>query len=215
MNIYKGTVYIDAHGNACATFFQAAISFDIAQYDHFSERRKLRRIQQSLAVRDLLNNALCRQFNIDLASSWTLDKTESGKPYLSGDHAPFISMTHSGNWCACAIANTSPIGIDIEVVQYRDWESYSIEVLHPTEAQWVMAVDGKERDIRGLICWCRKEAILKALGLDISSAFTEIGFCAEGHLIALPSALGVMDDWTLFTQVIQEQIVVAVAWQRT
>jgi 4'-phosphopantetheinyl transferase len=212
MHIYKDTLYIDEDGNACAMFSQAAISIDIAQYGHFHESRKLRRSQQSLAVRDLLKNVLYRQFNI--ASSWTLDKTESGKPYLSGDHAPSVSMSHSGNWCACVVANTSSIGIDIEVVKCRDWESYSREVLHPIEAQWVLAVDGKERDIRGLICWCRKEAIVKALGLDVSSAFAEIGFCAEGNLIALPSALGEMNQWTLYTQVIQEQVVVAVAWQR-
>jgi 4'-phosphopantetheinyl transferase len=215
MVIYKDIIYVDEHGSTCASHSHAAISISIAQYGHFSESRKLCRSQQSLAVRDLLINLLYSQFNTDVASSWTLDKTETGKPYLLGEHAPFISMSHSGNWCASAVANTSQIGVDIEVVKCRDWESYSREVLHPTEAQWVMAVDGKERDIRGLICWCRKEAIVKALGLDVSTVFTEIGFCAEGNLIALPSALGVINEWALYTQVIQEQIVVAVAWQRT
>jgi 4'-phosphopantetheinyl transferase len=189
------------------------MAVNIARYSHFPHDRKLRRSLQSQSVRDLLTAALQRLFSTYKPQTWILDKTKLGKPFLLGKDSPHISISHSGNWCACAVASSVRMGIDIEVVKNRDWASYCTEVFHSSEAQWILAVEGKERDIRGLTCWCRKEAMVKALGLGLTIALSEIGFCADGHLIALPQALGNVSDWKFYTQAIQSEVVLAVAWQ--
>ncbi len=214
MKLQQKTFHIDSKGNISDRLdVHEATRIDVAQFDHFSSNRKQRRNSQSLAARELLESSLQRYFPQSLGSSWAFNKSEAGKPFLSGKDVPSISISHSGDWCACAISTASFVGIDVEVIQHRDWESYCKLVFHPEEAQWILAASGRERDIRGLICWCRKEAMVKALGLGLSDSLSKIGFSSEGELIALPIELGEALDWGIFTTIHSESLVVAVAWR--
>ena len=161
----------------------------------------------------MLNTSLKEHFQQNVDGSWSLNKSEAGKPFLSGKDAPSISISHSGDWCASAISTASSVGIDVEVIQSRDWESYCQFAFHPQEAQWILAASGRERDIRGLICWCRKEAVVKAVGINLFDSLSKIAFSVEGELIALPKELGEPLDWKFFTKVHSESLVVAVAWK--
>lgn len=214
MKIQQKTFHIDSKGNISNSFgVHATTTIDIAKLDFSSSDRKQRRDFQSLAARDLLDSALQKYFPFSIDGSWAFNKSETGKPFLSGKDAPLISISHSADWCACTISKASFVGIDIEVIKHRDWESYCKYAFHPEEAQWILAASDRERDIRGLICWCRKEAFVKALGLSLSDSLLEIGFSSEGALIKCPEEFGEPLDWKFLIEIVADDVVVAVAWR--
>lgn len=214
MKIQQKTFHIDSKGNISNSFgMHATTTIDIAKFDFSSSDRKQRRDFQSLAARELLDSALKKYFPLSIDGSWAFNKSETGKPFLSGKDAPSISISHSGDWCACTISKASFVGIDIEVIKHRDWESYCKYAFHPEEAQWILAASDRERDIRGLICWCRKEAFVKALGLSLSDSLLEIGFSSEGALIKCPEEFGELLDWKILIEIVADDVVVAVAWR--
>jgi len=214
MKTYHQTICIDNNGNLCKLVAnEKSISIDIAKFNHFSNDRSQRRHLQSLASRELLDGSLMNLFPNNHCDSWILSKSNTGKPFLNGQDSPAISISHSDDWCACVIGMTPIIGIDLEVIKARDWNSYCTDVFHPVEFRWVLESSGKERDIRGLICWCRKEAIVKALGVGISVDLSKIGFSSEGALIAIPKELGGILGWKFFIKILRDELVVAVAWR--
>lgn len=214
MKTQQKTSQIDSKGNISNSFgVDVGTTIEIAKFNFLSGNRKQRRDLQSIAARELLDSALQKYFPLSIDGSWTFNKSATGKPFLSGKDAPSISISHSGDWCACVISQASVIGVDIEVIKHRDWESYCEYAFHPDEAEWILAVSGRERDTRGLICWCRKEAVVKALGLSLSDSLLEIGFSSEGGLVKLPEAFGEPVDWKFLIQIISDDVVVAVAWK--
>lgn len=137
------------------------------------------------------------------AATLPLQQTATGKPALEMPYAFDISLAHSGAWAGCAIpalALRQPLelGLDIEQLQSRDWQGYAeLAVFHAAELDWIMSSQGQERDLRALTSWCRKEAMLKAMGCGLSLALQEIGFDASGQLLALPQAMGSLSSWTV------------------
>ena len=88
----------------------------------------------------------------------------------------------------------------METIKPINWDAYCRGIFHPEESKWLLAVVGFERDARALICWCRKEAIVKDLGIGLSVPLSEIGFSSEGNLIKFPKELGDQFGWRFFTQ---------------
>jgi 4'-phosphopantetheinyl transferase len=214
MKTQQETFYIDSNGQISNGFIASdGIAIDVANFKNFSSDRKHRRSSQSLATKELLNGSLKKHFKQNLADAWLLNKSETGKPFLSGKEAPLITMSHSGDWCACAISASFSVGIDVEVIKSRDWESYCNFAFHPKEVEWILEVTGRERDIRGLICWCRKEAVVKASGIGLLEFLSKIAFSPEGELIALPKELGEALAWKSFTKVHSDSLIVAMAWK--
>lgn len=213
MKIHHETFCVGPNGDMPDRIdFNEYVSIDVAQFNYFYESRAQRRVNQSLLVRALLDDSLIL-FRKYIDSTWILSKLENGKPFLDGKNAPSISISHSDDWCVCAVSNALHVGVDIEVIKTRNWEAYCKDVFHPEEAKWVLDVVGYERDVRGLICWCRKEAVVKALGVGLSVPLSEIGFSSEGSLIELPKELGNSFGWNFFTRVILGKAVVAAAWK--
>jgi phosphopantetheinyl transferase len=192
----------------------SGISIGISQFGNGDIGRRRCRKYQSLAVRELLTSTLQRLFGRDKSASWSLVKSSRGKPFLQGDDSPSISIAHSQDWVVCAVApSATTIGVDVEVIKLRDWEAYCDDVLHPLEAPWVLGEVGNERNIRGLICWCRKEAIVKAMGVGMVISPSKIGFSPEGTLIAFPEEFGSPVGWQTYSTVAQSKAVIAVAWK--
>jgi phosphopantetheinyl transferase len=190
-----------------------AITVEVTQLDLLAVSRKERRKVQSLTARNLLSSALVRLYGKNKSESWPLVKSLNGKPFLRGNDTPSISIAHSDNWVACAIAPSASIGIDIEAIKSRNWDAYCQDVFHPLEASWVLGGFGNERNIRGLTCWCRKEAIVKALGVGMIVPPSSIGFSPEGVLVAFPQELGSPSGWLTHSTVIQNQAVFVAAWK--
>lgn len=110
----------------------------------------------------------------------------NGKPILLGDDISF-SLTHSGNYAACAVSRKYDVGIDVEDVmlkkrrmdrlkkaaykffledeiQYIDFEMCDNEAIHNNEAM--------EHIIRDKFfkIWTFKEAYMKAKGISLIDA---------------------------------------------
>jgi 4'-phosphopantetheinyl transferase len=192
---------------------EQTISIDFAKLEICPGNRGQRRALQSRVARQLLNHSLHRLSGENIKSFGRIEKTHAGKPFLTGDNSPSISLAHSGKWIACAVGNISQVGIDIETVKPHDWDAYSQDIFHEEEALWVLSGPKEQRDIRGLICWCRKEAIVKALGTGMTVHPSKIAFTPEGELIALPSSLGNLSDWKTYSRALFGKAVMAVAWK--
>ena len=120
----------------------------------------------------------------------------NGKPILLGDDISF-SLTHSGNYAACAVSRKYDVGIDVEDVmlkkrrmdrlkkaaykffledeiQYIDFEMCDNEAIHNNEAveNVIHNNEAMEHIIRDKFfkIWTFKEAYMKAKGISLIDA---------------------------------------------
>lgn len=212
----RKSIALNAVGHLCGeTEKGATIRVAVAQLNVAgSADRKMLRNLQSRAARGLLADTLQKSRPEQRGMPWLLKKTKQGQPYLDGDALSRVSLAHSNHWVACTVAASRFVGVDVEQIKNRDWAECSELALHPTEVPWVLAGSTRETNIRGLICWCRKEALVKAMGLGLDPAlpFSEIGFCPKGKLLALPARFGAASDWTSYCEVVCGEAVVAAVW---
>ena len=73
-------------------------------------KSELRR-QQYIASRAMLR-ALLAEHTGEPAASFELSNDERGKPVCAG--GPAISITHSGEFVACAVLDAGEVGVDLE-----------------------------------------------------------------------------------------------------
>ncbi len=84
-----------------------------------------------------------------------------GKPYLVGENAPYFSLSHSGNYVFCAVAD-SEIGLDAQKrTPYR--EKVAARWFTDPERAWLAA----DPDGRFSALWARKEAYCKFTGFGL------------------------------------------------
>ena len=85
---------------------------------------------------------------------------------------PMLSVSHSGNWLACAKAPVA-MGIDMEVLApsaRRDVRAMAELVCSPAECRWLEGMAGDERQQAFIQLWCLKEAYVKCLGTGLDLA---------------------------------------------
>ena len=124
------------------------------------DRRRFR--AGRLALRQVLS-----RYVGDPAASLSLAARSGGKPYLV-DHDIEFNVSHSGNTWICAIARGTPVGSDVETIRVvPDCLSVARHHFSRVEADALAAVPPERRNRAFLVCWTRKEAYLKALGLGI------------------------------------------------
>ncbi len=89
-----------------------------------------------------------------------IDVAASGRPHLGDGHSLEISLAHTHGLVVAAVADGTPVGIDVEPID-REAPAASAAWLTPTELERLGAVDAP--DPRGLLRrWLAKEAALKA-----------------------------------------------------
>lgn len=124
-----------------------------------------RRIQH-LAVRLLFKLMMPE---IDLAN---LVLADNGKPYLLG--IPFhFSFSHCKGYAACAVSETNPIGIDIEIIHSRVLK-VAHKFLNEKEKGLLDELTESETLYQLAFFWAAKEAMYKQheqLGIDFSKHF--------------------------------------------
>lgn len=110
-----------------------------------------------------------------LAADWlrvdaariALHRHEDGRPQLLVDGAPSslsLSLSHSGEWLACAVASV-PVGIDVELPRrQRDLQALARFAFAPEEAERLLAMDEDERSAAFHMLWTLKEARGKRTG---------------------------------------------------
>jgi 4'-phosphopantetheinyl transferase len=136
-------------------------SHDRQRYATFrSEKRR----QEFLLGRWLLRRATAA-WPVD-AAGFTFDSTPSGAPYVMapGGYPPVAaSLSHAGGWFACALAFNGALGIDIEPIIDRDFESMNDLVFSGSgyPALNRLPVDIRPREF--YTRWTRHEARFKTM----------------------------------------------------
>lgn len=121
------------------------------------------RREQFILGRFLLRHAL-RHKHGTVAEGWILDAA-SGKPYLSGVGAPEISLSHSRELVACAIAPVA-VGLDVEYCRERDFVALAEQICGPAELRHFLSLPVFERSLGFYRMWTLKEATFKLYGRD-------------------------------------------------
>ncbi|MBO6215792.1 MAG: 4'-phosphopantetheinyl transferase superfamily protein [Lachnospiraceae bacterium] len=106
---------------------------------------------------------ILRNWGITREPEYSYDK--NGKPYLTGEDSPFISISHSGKYAA-AIVSDSVAGIDIEAAashKNADIKRIAARFFCEEEKKWI----GENRQ-RFFEVWTYKEAYAKAKGVRVA-----------------------------------------------
>lgn len=121
------------------------------------------RRRQLLAGHWLVRSLAVQAHGGDLAA-WRWSRPEGQPAFLQheGDIV-FASISHSGDWLACAIAEDA-IGLDVEAsVKPRDFHALAVQVFSPEECALLRAGDGDPAAAFHRL-WTIKEACGKRLG---------------------------------------------------
>jgi phosphopantetheinyl transferase len=108
-------------------------------------------------------------------SSVAFEYGNLGKPHLGSSGNLHFNVSHSQDWALMAFARQCPVGVDIEFYDRRmDEQAIANQLLSETEfVQWkALPVDRKRHAI--LSTWVAKEAILKSLGLGITTSLQRL-----------------------------------------
>ncbi|NIL94173.1 MAG: 4'-phosphopantetheinyl transferase superfamily protein [Woeseiaceae bacterium] len=128
-----------------------------------SSRRK-----QFLLSRSLLR-ALLEDVTGEPGGSFEFRKGDHGKPFCVD--GPAISISHSGNFVACAVADDGAIGIDIEFPgRERNTAGIAGRFFSARESRW-LADQPKDRFY---MLWVLKEAWLKAIGTGLAGGLDSL-----------------------------------------
>ena len=141
--------------------------------------RHERRRRQFVAGRALLAAALADLFG-PAARQWRLE-AQTGPLRLEGDQAPQISLTHSHEIVACAVAPV-PVGLDVEYCRDRDFAALVEYVCSETERRAYGTLPAGERKAWFYRLWTTKEATYKLLG---GNPFPEV-WSTEREWLAYP-----------------------------
>lgn len=127
--------------------------------------KPLRR-RQFIAGRILLRRMLAASLG-GRAEDFELEATAGAPPRVAAHPELQLSVSHSGEWVAAAIADR-PVGIDIEGLgARRDPQRFARWVCSPDEWKDWRALDGTAADDALIAHWTRKEAWLKREGGEV------------------------------------------------
>ncbi|WP_313302023.1 4'-phosphopantetheinyl transferase superfamily protein [Diaphorobacter sp.] len=174
-----------------------------------STMRSPARQQQFIACRYALRLLLARQ-RAGSVDQWTLDAPDGAAPTVrshprnpSTEHArpPYLSLSHSGPYIACAVANHA-VGIDVEAAGRRKHRSSVQEraniICSANERQHLLALDSVPAQETYLTqLWCMKESWFKQTGTGVDFAAIRHLECAPEHALSQPGTLrGNVRLWT-------------------
>jgi 4'-phosphopantetheinyl transferase len=131
-------------------------------------------LRRSSAAWLLLDYALRKGGHAPL-SGREITVAPGGKPFFAGEGEPHFSLSHSGEWVACAL-DVRPIGVDIERIRpYTSrLDDVARRVCTDEELAAVRAAAQPDRLFTAL--WCLKESYAKALGKGLSLPLRSVTF---------------------------------------
>ena len=135
-----------------------------ARFLHEADRRRYvasRRALRAVLGRVLQRDPATLRFVID----------SFGKPQLCDAASLEFNLSHSAGDCLVAVGEGHPVGVDIEVLKpVPDAAALARRHFTAAEQAELARLAGDERRRAFLVCWTRKEACLKALGVGLSAA---------------------------------------------
>lgn len=111
----------------------------------------------------LLRELICETYDIG-EGDVLIKNLPSGKPVaeIKGKEA-FVSITHSGDFVACALSDT-PVGIDLEVK--REYKPTVYKALNEAEREFI--AKSKDETSAFYKIWTAKEAYVKLSGVGLA-----------------------------------------------
>jgi 4'-phosphopantetheinyl transferase len=101
--------------------------------------------------------------------SIVIETEMSGKPGLADAGGLHFNVSHSGDLALICIAGCGPVGVDLEFVRpVPSAVAIARSRFAAAEARFVEEGNPAQADRRFLLCWTRKEAVVKALGAGLS-----------------------------------------------
>lgn len=100
-------------------------------------------------------------------ASEPITRDEHGRPLLTAHPAWQFSLSHSGDWAVCVLAD-APVGIDVERVRPVRTEALARRYFTAQESALLMSLSAAERQTAFFRLWTAKESVLKAQGAGLS-----------------------------------------------
>jgi 4'-phosphopantetheinyl transferase len=165
-------------------FFAKQLSASEAR--RYGTFRRQERKRQFLLGRMLLRFAVSRLLSLPPDSLGVIER-DGNAPRLvlpdSQSAQPSFSLSHSGNWVACAVSCSVNLGVDIELNDStRNVLEVSHMAFHANECLWLLQQSEAARLSAFYQLWCTREALYKLM-------------CALGRELVLLPLVGV--DGTL------------------
>jgi 4'-phosphopantetheinyl transferase len=143
------------------------------------------------------------------AGSIVFDKSENGKPIISGIDLPF-SLSRNKNYFAFTIGRSSQyLGIDIEQTQLdHNIRAISRNYYSFKEQQLIYkCVANADQSLTFLELWTRKEALLKAVGIGINTNLTNVQVLEGENIISIEELQINSDSFKILTILINSVLI--------
>lgn len=134
-------------------------------------------------------------------SSFKLAREAKGKPYVVDSDLAF-SVSHSGEWMTIAVSRNCRLGIDLEnltrSVPNRD--RLVTRFFSQQEQSAYIALEDSEKQAGFFRAWCRKEAVVKAIGSGISYGLDrfDVSLTERAELLEIRDETESVDSWKLY-----------------
>lgn len=123
-----------------------------------SEKRRAQALWAEYLLMDML-----RRYAPHVSLPPVIGESRRGKPYLADYAGPELSLSHSGEYVACALSDR-PVGIDIQIMRpYR--EGIAHRYFAPSEL--ARLEEAQDKTIAFYELWTAKESLIKAAGLSL------------------------------------------------
>ncbi|CBZ26650.1 phosphopantetheinyl transferase-like protein [Leishmania mexicana MHOM/GT/2001/U1103] len=115
-------------------------------------------------------------------------------PYQDGNY----SVTHVAEWVCCAHSTAAPLGVDVAAVHPQESATFSLCLSNEELAQ-AEAVPRKQWPSLFALFWTLKEAVLKALGLGLSTRLQMCDICLDSVKLENLSVLPNVEPASIYT----------------
>ncbi|GET88142.1 phosphopantetheinyl transferase-like protein [Leishmania tarentolae] len=121
-----------------------------------------------------------------------------GKPLTASYRDGNYSVTHVAEWVCCAHSKAAPLGIDVTAVHSQDSVPFSL-CLTKEELVQAEAVPHNQWPSLFALFWTLKEAVLKALGLGLSTKLQMCDICLDSVKLENLSVLSNVEPASVYT----------------
>lgn len=134
-------------------------------------------------------------------TSFELAREAKGKPYVVDSDLAF-SVSHSGEWMAIAVGRNCRLGIDLECLTRKVYNRDKlVSRFFSTQEQAVYnALEDAEKQLGFFRAWCRKEAVVKAMGSGISYGLDrfDVSMSEHAELLEIRDETESVESWKLY-----------------
>ncbi|MEU8436259.1 4'-phosphopantetheinyl transferase superfamily protein [Streptomyces sp. NPDC029216] len=98
-----------------------------------------------------------------------------GRPFIRTPRTSWeLSLSRSGPYWLCAVADGMRVGADIEVLRPVNVAQFTGAVLTDGELSYMAGLPAERMQAEFIRCWTRKEAVAKATGIGIEAALSSL-----------------------------------------